>query len=370
MTARHYIFLIYRDNSNFMAELLYLIKYPLGIRKQLFLLAGIIIFSVCSMDLYAADDAGSRASFTRGGWAGARYVAMGKAAEVIVNDVYSIYWNPAGLRELKETNNLTEEEIKKKASTGDVDSITEDDLTRFSEEEYSTFYFQAGISSAIIDIEREAGFAGIAFNVPVGIAGIGLYSIQSRDIESWDDQGNYIKDLDYSAYAGYLSYGWGSGVASIGISLKGLYEKIGNYNYYGGGADLGTQIELVPLVKVGFVIQDIGSGLKPVDKYENIEDRYDFASPSLKLSASITNRTSDFIVAITGIKKLEQEKYEVNVGCQYNVIRQVSIYLGLNEALFTSGISAKLYEIDVAYAFSLDKIDLGYNNIISISIAI
>ncbi|MBN2038545.1 MAG: hypothetical protein JW864_00790 [Spirochaetes bacterium] len=320
--------------------------------------------------LYAENDAGARAAFTRGGWAGARYIAMGKAAEVVVDDVYAIYWNPAGLRELINKETITSDEIKNKARTGRINSITEEDLTSFTEEDYTRFFMQIGVSSAVLDVNREAGFAGVAFNLLNGVMGVGYYGIQSGDIESRDEGGNYIKDLDYMASVGYLSYGWGIGVASVGISVKGLNERIGNVNYWGLGADIGTQIELVPLVKMGFVVQDIGTWLKPVKNYENIDNKYDFALPTFKLSASITNRASDIIASFSGIKKLEQDDFEVNFGVQYTIFKYTTLYLGLNDSLFSSGISLKIFDVDLSYAFTFDKINFGYNNILSLTLVI
>ena len=55
----------------------------------------IIIFIVYVFMLFAENGAyayavGSRASYTKGGWVGAKYIAMGKAAEATVNDVFAI----------------------------------------------------------------------------------------------------------------------------------------------------------------------------------------------------------------------------------------------------------------------------------------
>jgi hypothetical protein len=332
----------------------------------------IIILNLLSVFFYidagAENDAGARAAFTRSGWVGGRYVAMGKAAEVVVDDVYAIYWNPAGLRELIQKEALSPEEITNKARSGKIESITEEDLIKFSEDEYSRFFFQTGISTAILDADREAGFVGVAFNVFNGVLGIGYYGIQSRDIESRDEQGNYTGDMDYLASTGYVSYGWGMGVASMGVSVKVLHEKIGKINYFGFGSDLGAQIELVPLVKVGFVVQDIGTFLRPVKSYENIDNKYDFALPVFRLSASISNRASNIIASVSGIKKLEQDDYEVNFGFQYNVTKYSSVYLGLNDSLFSSGASLRLFDMDVTYCFTFDKINFGQNHMISLTI--
>jgi len=325
----------------------------------------IVALLIATTQVYS-QDAGSRASFTRGGWVGARYVAMGKAAEVVVDDVFAIYWNPAGLAEIRRSRSLTSEEIRKKAQSGDIEGLTEDDLIQFSEEDEQEVVFQIGASAALLDIEREAGFLGAAITLFNGVIGIGAYSIQSRGIESRDEAGNLLKEINYTASVGYLSYGWTFGVSSIGLSFKGLHEKIGDIEYFGGGVDVGAQSEIVPFLKVGFLIQDIGSGLKPRENYEGIEDEYDLASTSLRLSAAITSRTSDFILAISGVKKLEQEEFELNVGLQYDVFSFISIYVGLHDTYFSSGLSMTFLGMNIAYAFNYDRINFGYNNIISL----
>lgn len=341
-----------------------------GLKVYLCIILSFTITFVFEINASADNEAGTMASYTRSGWAGARYVAMGKAAEAVVDDVYAIYWNPAGLRELKQKEAISSEDIRKKAETGDIDSITEKDLTRFSEDNYSKSFLQIGISSAFLDVDREAGFAGVAFSAFQGVMGIGYYGIQSRKIESYDTNGNYIKDLNYTGSIAFLSYGWGTGIASMGVSLKALYENIGRYNYYGFGSDIGTQIELIPLVKVGFVIQDIGTGLKPAENYNNISNKYDFAYPVFKLSGSVTNRGGDIVAVISCVKKLEQNKFEVNFGFQYNIFKYTSLYLGLNDSLFSTGLSLKVGNLDFTYAISFDKINYGYNNMISVTLVI
>lgn len=316
----------------------------------------------------AAQDAGSRATFTRGGFAGAKYLAMGRAAEVVVDDVFAIYWNPAGLVGLKAKEHLSAEEIKERAKKGDVSTITEEDLLRFYDEEGPRTVFQLGVSAALLDIEREAGFSGVAFTAFKGVVGAGVYTIQSRKIESRDEYGNYIKDISYSGSVGYLSYAWVSGVTSIGFSFKGLYEKIGEFSYYGGGIDAGVQTEVVPFLKVGCMVSDIAAGLKPVSEYEYIENRYDFASPSIRVSAALTSRESDFVLAVTGVRKLESKNYELNLGVSYAITESISAYGGLSDSYFSAGLTVNLFSIEFGYAFCYDNINSGYNNIVSLMV--
>ena len=316
------------------------------------------------------DDAGVRAAFTRSGWVGARYIAMGKAAEVVADDVFSIYWNPSGLSNMMGKASLTADRIREKAKEGDVDDINEDDLINFSEDEELETVFQIGISAAKLDLEREAGFAGMALSIFNGVIGIGLYSLQSTKIESYDESGKYLKDIDYRASIAYLSYGWSSGVLGMGFSLKGLHEKIGEYEYYGGGVDIGAQAEVIPFLKIGFMLQDLGTGLRPREKYEGIENKYDFGSPALRLSTAITSRSSDFILALSAVKKLEQEEIELNLGLQYDVAGFLSVYAGLNDKRISSGMTLRVIGLDISYAFTFDKVNNGYNNIVAVKLEI
>ncbi len=315
-----------------------------------------------------AGDAGSRAAFTRGGWAGSSYVGMGMAGEIVANDVFAIYWNPAGLNELKGRKVLTEKEIRDKASKGKAGEISESDLIRFTDETVEKNVFQVGASGAKLGAEMDAGFSGLAFSLYKGVFGIGMYSLVSRGIEERDNNGNLVSEnLKYVGAESFLSYGWSTGIASIGFSLKGLYEKIGNVEYAGAGSDFGMQVYFLPFLKVGFVIQDIGSGLTPYGDQGEVRKKYDFALPSLKVGASITSDTG-LTIAFTGVKRLEQKKYQVNTGLKYILTQSAVVYAGMHNSNFSSGFTLKLFNFDLSYAFTIDSINFGYNNIVSIAI--
>ena len=322
------------------------------------------------INLFAENNTLTNAAFTRGGWAGARYTAMGKAAEAIVDDVYSIYWNPAGLRELKQKEALTPEEIRKKVSEGDIDSITEKDLTRFSEDEYTGIFVQVGISTVLLDQDSAVGFAGTAFSFFKGVLGLGYYGWYLKNDGEEASGTDPDNDEKHLASAGYLSYGQGLGAASVGFSLKPVYVDMGEMKFYGLGADLGLQVELIPLVKIGIVMQDIGSGLKPAKNYENTSSEYDFISPTVRLGASITNRSSDFILAVSGIRKLDEGDFDVNFGFQFNAFKFSSLYLGVSSTIFSSGVSVRFLGMDFTYAFLYDNEDFGYTNMLSVTFGI
>jgi len=313
-----------------------------------------------------SENAGSRGAFTRGGWAGARYVAAAMTGEVLANDVFSIYWNPAGLTELKRKTRLTEEEVTKRARTGRIDEITEEDLLSFSESGYEKVFVDAGVSYTALDAERDAVFTGFAFSLFKGVAGAGFYSIMSTGIETRDDLGNKTGTAAYSGSVAYFSYAYSANVASVGVSLKGIYESIDDAQYAGAGADLGVQVYLLPFFKVGFMARDLGSFLTPYNAPE-LDKRYDFFYPEFSIGAAITS-DAGFRIAFNGTKRLEQTGFIFGGAIEYDLSRRVIIICGLRDDYFSSGVVIKLLGMDVSYAFSFDRIDLGYNNTVSIGI--
>lgn len=309
---------------------------------------------------------GSSGSFTRGGWVGARYIAMGRNGEVTANDVYSIYWNPAGLNELRHTQLTTEKEIKEKAEKGKVADITESDLIKFSEEEKS-FSVQIGMSGTMLPFGNNTGFFGMAVNLPKGVLGLGVYTIYSGDIGRRDFNGIMTGELNYIGTAVYLSYGVSLGVSSFGFSLKGLYEKIGNNTFMGCGADVGTQVYVLPFLKVGLMLQDLGTGMYPLNERYNIKQQYNWAYPTLRLGiAIITNR--NFTLAVSGIKKLDQKTFGYSVGAQYDIMKWASVYIGMQNMVFSAGLTFHIVQFDVSYAFTMDTINKGFNHNVSATV--
>ncbi|MDY6969861.1 MAG: hypothetical protein SVR08_14555 [Spirochaetota bacterium] len=303
-----------------------------------------------------AENLSSKVSFTGCACAGARYSALGKAVETLVDDVYAIYWNPAGLC------GLSEKWIIK--DNGNKGNIEEEDLIIFSEDERSNFFFQIGLSAAKLDNERESGFAGIAFNMLSGVIGIGLYYIQTKENEISTSDGNLDSNSDALGSTGYISIAWELGLYSFGFSIKGLHQEIGDIQYYGGGLDAGCVAEVIPFIKFGFVVQDIGTCIKTKKHYEEVNNSYDLVYPVLKFNASFTSDAYDLIFAIGGIKKIEG-RYELHIGIQYNFISHLSIYFGVNDTTLSTGFTYKHQNIAISYAFFSDINDFSYNNILS-----
>ncbi|HPJ34662.1 MAG TPA: hypothetical protein PK358_07485 [Spirochaetota bacterium] len=326
----------------------------------------ILMFFVILLSPLYAENAGSRGSYTRGGWAGARYTAAGMTGEVLADDVFAIYWNPAGLSELKVKKKLTEAQIKEKAKSGDIDDITEEDLLNFSEGQYEKLFLNIGVSYSSLDIERDAGFTGLAFNAFKGVIGAGFFSITSGDIETRDETGTLTGSDRYTGSVGYLSYSIPWNIISFGISLKGYYESIGEYSYYGAGSDVGAQIYLLPFLKMGIMIRDAGGFLKP-EKSEYSETEYDFFMPQIKIGAAFLSDTG-IRVSFSGSRKLEQSNFEYGIGVEFDLNRYMMLSAGLCDGYFSTGVTLRAAGVDISYALNFDKIDYGYNNTVSAAV--
>ena len=96
------------------------------------------------------------------------------------------------------------------------------------------------------------------------------------------------------------------------------------------------------------------------------EYKYDFASPSLKLGVSFVTDPG-LTICFSGVRRLEQDEYNFGVGIQYNLSKFIEIYLGMNDIYLSTGITFKLFRLNISYAFAIDNIDYGYNNMVSIT---
>ncbi len=311
-----------------------------------------------------ADNAGGRGVFLHGGWAGARYIASGMTGEVMADDVFAIYWNPAGLSELLTKKDLTEDQITEKAKEGNVSDISEDDLLNFSEAGADKMFFSIGVSATRLDLERDAIFSGVAFNAFSGVLGAGVYTIMSNEIETRDGNGALTGHAGYSGSAAYLSYSIPGDIFSFGATIKGIHERIGDSMYAGAGTDVGIQVYLLPFLKAGFIIRDAGSFLRPYNAPDS-ETRYDFIKPQIK-GGILFMSDSGARFSLCGSKKLEQDNFEYGAGIEYSLGRNIVINGGLDNSFFTAGLMLKTISFNCSYALSFDRIDYGYNNTVSL----
>jgi hypothetical protein len=97
-----------------------------------------------------------------------------------------------------------------------------------------------------------------------------------------------------------------------------------------------------------------------------IGQRYDFGYPTLKLGLAVE---TDFglCIALSLVKKIEIDPFGFSLGVRYDIAKFFTLSLGVSDLLFSCGTIIKIYSFNVAYAFSIDRIDNGYNHTISLS---
>jgi len=135
----------------------------------------------------------------------------------------------------------------------------------------------------------------------------------------------------------------------------------------GAGADVGTQVFVLPFLKVGLMIQDVGTGMYPMNTDYGTPHRYNFGYPTLRLGiAIITNR--NFTLNVSGIKKLDQKEFGYSVGARYDIVKWASVYIGMQNLVFSAGLTFHVVQFDASYAFTLDTVNKGFNHIVSASV--
>jgi hypothetical protein len=329
----------------------------------------IILFCLLSVNVFSTEvlALGNRGSYTRGGFCGAKYIAFGNAGEADADDLYSMYWNPAGLVSLVGVDTKNPDEIRSKAEKGDVTGLTDKDLEQYGSSRDSSFHL--GVSGSSISIDRTAAFGGVAFAYDSGAFGAGVYSLYSGGIEEYDTSGNKTGTGTYNGSEAFLSYAHTIDKSSIGFSLKGLHETISNTSYAGAACDIGVKTSPLPFMKIGFVAQDLGIGLYPVSG-KDLEKKYDTGSPTLRSSVLFESRSAGVTVAAGAVRHIEQKTFLFTAGIRYVPTRTVLLSLGFFDKTFSVGAGMKVWKMEFWYAFSYDRIGMGYNNSVSLAAAL
>ncbi|HEO64345.1 MAG TPA: hypothetical protein ENI73_00595 [Spirochaetes bacterium] len=155
---------------------------------------------------------------------GTRATAMGGAFVAVADDPSAIFHNPAGLATLEWSYlSLHLQKIPLNKYSGTISLVSPPDKTG----------------------KWAYGFAG-RFQTGLGIQG-------------YDAVGNKTKKLTNYSNAAYFSIARKFGKLdnfSLGVNLKGIYEKLDSIDGYGGGMDVGALIK-VSFLNIGVMVEDV-----------------------------------------------------------------------------------------------------------------
>lgn len=243
---------------------------------------------------------------------GARPTGMGEAFCAVADDINAIYWNPAGLMQ-----------IKGKEVT-------------FMHNEW------------LYDLKYE--FLAYCQPTKVGMCAFSLTYLRMGELEGKDKDDNPIGNFTAYDYALSIAYAVPANEnVYVGITGKFIQQKIEKEKTSGIAIDIGM-LYLDPSrkgFKVGAVLQNLGSKLKFVQKSESLPFAY-------KIGVSYKNDKFTFAGDITNP---EDNDIRVNLGIEYVPVSILTLRIGYNsqndlDLGFSFGAGFRLKSSQIDYAFT------------------
>ena len=248
----------------------------------------IITIILLSVNIYASDNSGTAGmQFLKLG-ADARGNSMAGAVVGEVDDIDSIYWNPAGLNYLN-----------KVMVTGTYNKLIGD---------MSYLY---------------AGAAMPFFVNKIGTIGFSMTYVDEGSLEDTGNLGAF-GDLGCSDLVLSGAYGLKLGMISIGGALRYTRKKIFNYSIDGAVVDIGGMVEVpsVDNLKAGMVIKNLGWASKAIAKPDGLPIMYQ-AGLSYNYSIGIHN-----IIGVLSTDIAVDDDPDVNIGMEYGLKQMIFLRTG------------------------------------------
>ena len=275
----------------------------------------ILVLANCT---YAGGPGTTAANFLKIG-VGARATAMGGAFTALADDSTSLYWNPAGLAQMKEgelsaTYNLWFEDIRQ-------------------------------------------GYLGMGFPSLGGTLGLAANYVDMGTLEGRDEAGNPTGNFtasDLELMVGYakkispkLSFGFGAGI---------IQDTIAEDKESAFLANVGLLTEVSKPLFLGFAVQNLGSqlGSDPLP---------------LTLRLGLALKRSPFMIALDLVKPTDDDTYYC-AGAEWWIEKIVALRVGYKSnqdvgSGLTAGLGFKVATVDLDYAYVAYG-DLGNTHRISL----
>ncbi|MCD6574670.1 PorV/PorQ family protein [Candidatus Aerophobetes bacterium] len=290
--------------------------------KKIFILSLLVIG--LALPVQAKDVGTTSANFLKIG-VGARATALGEAYTALVNDASALYWNPAALAQIKNSE------------------------------------FFAAYNSYLLDIAQS--YIAFCFPSPRGSFGIGVNHIDMGKMEGYDvdEQGNPVAIGDFEATSSHISLGYGRKLPGgwlAGLSLSYLSDKIRDDTKSSFVGTIGILKQLGKNCRIGWVVQNIGNklGKDPLP---------------LTFKAGLAGRISSFTLSEEICFPRDNDIY-ICMGGEWDLTRSFSLRIGYkggeNENPgFSAGAGFKTGKFAFDYAF-IPFGDLGNTHRVSLKV--
>jgi len=268
---------------------------------------------------------------------GARAIGMGESYAGIADDVYAVYWNPAGLN-----------------------SLTKNEISAMHTEWFQDIRYEYASAAIRLDLKSVCAFS---------LGGLYLSGIERRTAFENPEDGPSLPEGTFGAYdilavASYsskLDDSW-----TLGANLKGVYESIDIYGGFTVAVDVGAMYKVAPNVNFGMVLQNFGPHLSIREKYYwlplNIKIGFGFKIPEVNLTGAfdINQPIDNFTKFSAGLEYNHDNLLFARLGYRY---RFNGNELGDLSGL-TAGLGIRILDYQLDYAF-VPFGDLGVTHRIS-----
>ena len=257
----------------------------------------VLLIFLCGTTISYANTGGAAGAFlTLGG--GARASGMGGAYAAVADDIYSLHWNPGGL------NHLTRTELA------------------------ADFRF--------LSLDRKCFFSGIAQPLePGGGYALGwLYA--GTEVDRRDVNGKITGRMSDSENAFYFAFARGLPLpipASLGLTVKYLYQTLADQTAKGLGFDLGLQLELPGNFRMGCVVKNIGTRLSWKTNLWERETASEDDVPSGIVVGLSYRAISNRLLVAADVSKSRDSETDVRVGSEFVVHPILSVRGGMSHLL-------------------------------------
>jgi len=300
--------------------------------KLVWLVVLVILLSSVTFGASIPDKAGtSGLSFLKLG-IGARPTGMGEAFTSISGDIFSLYWNPAG-------------------------------VARHTGTEFAFMHNQW-----FQDVSLE--YAAFCFGYKKNVFGLSLTLSQVANLERregpTENPISYFDEHDLS-----LVFSWSRKIndkLDLGVSTKFLYEKIDFSSATGLGFDLGGIYRIRSNIQFGGAILNLGSKMKFEQESFNLPTSYKIGAAYLGHEKHFNG---DFILSMDLVKPNDND-LRVNLGGEYTYKEKFTLrsgyQIGYDDKNISLGLGLKIRKYAIDYAFVPFSSDLGNSHRISVNL--
>jgi hypothetical protein len=250
---------------------------------------------------------------------GAKALGMGKAYTAVATDPTAIYWNPAGL-------------------------ATQDPYQIYVM--HSTLFF-------------DTNFDYVAASAPterLGSFGLGVLALTSSGFEQRSMLNEEIGKFNMMDLA--FLFNWSKEAypgVSVGINYKLVTQRMLEFSGVGHGFDVGVKARLFNRFDAGLTLMNI---IKPNVTLANEAQVY---PAQFRLGVASRFLNENLVLSADVAKIVGWESTRINLGCEYQIVKNIAIHAGVHHGRFTVGAGFSFNHYGFDYSNSSVS-ELGMNH--------